>query len=61
MSSPAFADELVVHHHDDTVTRYAGVRYWPWKDGVTVYDPDGVEIASHADVLEVFGSKAAAN
>ncbi len=51
MSTPVFADQLDVHHHDDRVTTYTDVRYWPWPDGVTVYDRAGVEIGSHSDVL----------
>lgn len=51
MTAPTFAAVLEVHHHDDRVTQYEAVRYWPWRDGVTVYDVSGREIASHSDVL----------
>lgn len=44
-------DRLVVVHHDDRVTEYGAVRYWPWPDGVTVWDGDGNELADHDDVL----------
>ncbi|MET8149948.1 hypothetical protein ACIBSW_11640 [Actinoplanes sp. NPDC049668] len=45
------ADVLEIRHHDDTVSRYEGVSYCPWRGGVTVYQ-DGREIARHDDVLD---------
>ena len=51
MKAP-FADRLVVHHHNGEVSVYLRVRYWPWRDGVTVWDADGtVVVARHEDVL----------
>lgn len=50
--SAQMVDRLVVVHHDDRITEYAGVRYYPWRDGVTVWDAeDGSLVADHADVL----------
>jgi hypothetical protein len=46
------ADELVIRHHDDRVTRYRGVRYCLWSGGVTVYR-HGAEIARHEDAVDV--------
>ncbi|MEU4423100.1 hypothetical protein AB0F81_20945 [Actinoplanes sp. NPDC024001] len=46
------ADELVIRHHDDRVTRYFGVRYCLWSGGVTVYR-DNAEIGRHEDVVDV--------
>ena len=46
------ADELVIRHHDDRVTRYRDVRYCLWTGGVTVYR-GGSQIARHEDVIGV--------
>lgn len=53
------ADELIVRHHDDRVSRYRQVTYCLWPDGVTVYR-DGREIARHEDVLDTRALKLAA-
>ncbi|MBG0564652.1 hypothetical protein [Actinoplanes aureus] len=46
------ADELVIRHHDDRITRYRDVRYCLWAGGVTIYR-DGAQIARHTDVIEL--------
>jgi hypothetical protein len=51
VSSPMHADRLVVVHHDDRETEYEDVHYWPWRDGVSILDADGVELVKHEDVL----------
>ena len=44
---------LTVVHHNEHTTRYENVQYWPWRDGVSVWRPDGSQ-TDHHDVLEVF-------
>jgi hypothetical protein len=46
------ADELLIRHHDDRITRYRDVRYCLWSGGVTIYR-HGAEIARHTDVAGV--------
>jgi hypothetical protein len=43
------ADILVIHHHDNYISRYEEVTYTPWRGGVTVFR-DGAEVARHDDV-----------
>lgn len=52
MSGLQRADELIVVHHDDTVSHFTGVRYTLGRSGLRVLGPDGAEtvIACH-DVL----------
>lgn len=57
MTAPMFADRLEIQHHDDRVTVYEDVHYWPWRDGVSILAADGVELVRHEDVLHtVVGS-----
>jgi hypothetical protein len=37
------ADELIVMHHDDTVSRFADVGYTLGRAGLRVVDADGAE------------------
>jgi hypothetical protein len=52
------ADVLEVHHFDDRITWYSDVTYWPWRDGITVWDRDGREVV-HADVRQHFADRVA--
>ncbi|BBH69494.1 hypothetical protein ACTI_61790 [Actinoplanes sp. OR16] len=52
------ADILVIHHHDDHVSRYEEVTYCAWRGGITVYR-DGAEVARHDDVLNTQALKLA--
>ena len=43
------ADELIVVHHDDTISRFADVKYTLGRAGLRVVSADGAEVffASH--------------
>jgi hypothetical protein len=51
MATSMFAARLEVRHHDDRVTVYEDVHYWPGRDCVSILDASGVELERHEDVL----------
>ena len=58
MSSPAPADTLTVLHHSGRETSYEQVTYWPWREGITVWDCDGKQ-TDHDDVQTYFANRKA--
>lgn len=53
MAAPMFADRLEVRHHNDRVTEYQAVYYWPYAAGdcVDILDGEGRVLVTHDDVL----------
>jgi len=53
MTTLMFADRLEVQHHDNRVTVYEWVHYWPYAAGVCVdiLAADGRVLVTHDDVL----------
>ena len=48
------ADTLTVVHHDDTRTRFKGVRYQLHRDGIRIWSADGEHLVTDVLMTEAY-------